>query len=138
MRYDDACAQVGYDRQSYNAPAAEYKYFAYKNGESKEFNSMAEAKNFSSNTEKVQTNKEEVQKYHNERRALENKASEIWHNALREEYDYLPDAIYNLCYSKAYEDGHSAGYDEVANEMIDLADMAEKIMKETRIADLNK
>jgi DNA repair exonuclease SbcCD ATPase subunit len=41
----------------------------------------------------------------------------------------MDEEIYNLCYSYAWEMGHSSGYDEVANYMYDLDDLAEKIIE---------
>lgn len=42
----------------------------------------------------------------------------IWDEKLRTEYEHLPNAVYEILYSRAYEDGHSAGWDEVRNYMI--------------------
>lgn len=60
-------------------------------------------------------------------------AMRIWHSSLREEYGHLSDDVFNLCYDKAYERGHSSGMDEVANYMIDIADFAEKIISASKV-----
>ena len=133
MKYDDACSQVGYDQYTSNEPKSEYKFFAYKNGEVKEFPSRKEAESYSDNIERVLANKAEVEDYWHERQELANKASEIWHAALRNEYIHLSDAVYSICYGKAYDYGHSSGYDEVAGKMIDIVDMAEQIIAATKV-----
>ncbi len=61
-------------------------------------------------------------------RAERTRLETIWKEKLRGEHSDLNDATFNACYSKAYEDGHSAGYSEVRNCMIDIADFAEKII----------
>lgn len=66
----------------------------------------------------------QVANYQADRTRLET----IWKEKLRNEHSDLNDATFNACYSKAYEDGHSAGYSEVRNCMIDIADFAEKII----------
>jgi hypothetical protein len=51
---------------------------------------------------------------------------------LREQYADLPVAVFNLCYSQAYDRGHSSGYDEVANYMIDIVYFAQKIIEASK------
>lgn len=54
--------------------------------------------------------------------------SAIWDAELRAEYSHLNDATFSAIYSQAYDDGHSAGMDEVANYMIGYDDLARKII----------
>lgn len=61
-------------------------------------------------------------------RAVRQGLDTIWKEKLREEYPNLNDATFLECYVKAFDDGHSAGYGEVRNCMIDIADFAEKII----------
>lgn len=41
----------------------------------------------------------------------------------------LPQAVKAIVYRKAYEDGHSGGYEETRNHFYDYVDMAEEIIK---------
>lgn len=63
--------------------------------------------------------------YRHQRTVLEG----IWKEKLRGEHYHLNDATFNVCYSKAYDDGHSAGYGEVRNTMWEVVDFAEKIIE---------
>ena len=74
-------------------------------------------------------NQEEIDVYWSESRRLESEAFDLWYKDLQEDYDYMTPAIFDLCYNKAYEDGHSSGYDEVANYMISITSFAEEILK---------
>lgn len=52
-------------------------------------------------------------------------AFDLWYADLRDEY-ILSDDMFKLIYSEAYERGHSAGYDEVANYFPDLVDFVRR------------
>jgi len=129
ISFSEACVHANYDRSNYEPPAPKYTYFAYKEGKSQQFLTEQEAKNFSKNIERVTINKDEIDTYHIERREQETKAVRIWQQYLRNEYSYLSDELFDLCYSKAYDEGHSAGYDEVGNCMFEYVEFAEKVLK---------
>jgi hypothetical protein len=60
----------------------------------------------------------------------QNRILGIWKEKLRSEYSHLNDATFDACYSKAYEDGHSSGYNgEFRNCMDDITEFAWKIIK---------
>jgi hypothetical protein len=110
-------------------PQLEVTYVGYKDGKVIPCKTLIEAKKYRMNDSvaspeslKLRENFDKANK-----KASQN-ANDIYRNALREEYSYLSDAVYDLCYSKAYDDGHSGGYDEVTNCMIDITDFAEKIV----------
>jgi hypothetical protein len=63
--------------------------------------------------------------YKAERTRLEN----IWKEKLRAENSNLNEETFNICYSKAYEDGHSDGYCQIRSYMEDIADLALQIIK---------
>lgn len=107
----------------------QYKYYAYKAGECSVFKLVAEARKFSGNIEKVCVNTEEAKACRNARQEAEGRAQTAWLADLRGEYQYLSDAVFNACYAEAYEDGYSAGYDEVRNCMVSVVDFAEKILQ---------
>lgn len=132
MNWSEACNSVGYDSSNNNHPERIYTYYAYKEGVCCSCNTEAAAKAISRNYEAIITNKEDINTYWKRQAELENKATEVFYNALQEEYSYLPDRVYSLCYSKAYEDGHSCGYDEVAGYLQDYVEFAESIIKASK------
>lgn len=127
-------AEVGYDRNSLvGAPEVKYTYFLYKDGVATEisleqFHSTRSAQTL---VGKVATkeSKAAYDAFWADLRVKEQLAADKFMEALREEFSYLDGRIFSLCYSKAYEDGHSDGYDAVANKMVDYCDFAEQILK---------
>lgn len=126
ITYHEACEQADFDRSNY--PTREYRYVAYKSGTATYFDDKHSANQHSKLVERVQVNEEDYKKEVEKYRAKEQKAFDIWYNSLREEYSNISVQVFNHCYSMAYERGHSTGYDEVANCMIDTIDFAEKII----------
>lgn len=100
-------------------------WFYYKEGQS--FGPFDKRPN-ERNVEKVITNKKEIDKFWEVEQYKENFALDKWKKDLKEEFN-LKIEIFNLCYSEAYERGHSAGYDEVANNLIDIVEFANKLIK---------
>lgn len=131
MNWTEACNFVGYNPEC-NPPERLYTYFAYHKGKAVECKTEQEAKKLSINVEKVVTNQEEIDIYWEQRSSFESKASDVFHKALRDKYNHLKDDVYKLCYSKAYEDGHSCGYDEVASYLRDYVEFAENIIKASK------
>lgn len=111
--------QVGlkpYSEIEADIPEVKYVYYAYKMGATTQHNSMVEARNVSSNTEKVAEPKSKAahEAFWFARKALEAQAFDAWYDELKAEHSDLTEPQFNSIYSKAYDDGHSAGYDEVA------------------------
>jgi flagellar biosynthesis/type III secretory pathway protein FliH len=106
--------------------------FAYKNGEAKKFDCWNDAIQFSKQTEKVCINQEEFDANCKAFQEVEGRAQTAWMKDLREEYSSLSDKVFNICYSQAYEDGHSAGYDEIRNYMYSTTEFAEAIISATK------
>lgn len=119
IAFQDACKQVGYDRTA-EWPKPIYKYFAYKSGKAHEFTTRQEALAFSKNVESVLANQDEIDAFCNRQREGERVAADLWMKELRADYPELTDKQFNMIYDKAYEDGHSAGYDEVSLHFQDL------------------
>ena len=107
-------------------PGIVYKWYAYKNGVAYEAGSRREAEALSMNFEKVATKESQAafDTYWSELRALECEAVEAWRDALRHMYANIPDRVYNRLMSEAWDRGHSAGYDEIANALEDLVVLA--------------
>lgn len=129
IRFEEACEAIGYDR-NLERPTPKYAYYAYKAGSVEKFESRFDAEKFSTNVERVICNKDELEHFSQCRSDNEKAATEYWKNALREEYSHLSDRVFYICYQKAYEDGHSAGLDEVTHEMYECVEFAEKILSE--------
>jgi hypothetical protein len=107
----------------------QFSWFAYKNGESKQFDSSDAAKAFSKNTEKVCTNQAEFDASWKAYREVAQQAVDAWYADLREEYSELTDKQFSLCYNEAYDRGHSAGHDEVRSYLYDIVDFAKELLK---------
>lgn len=107
-------------------PKKEYIYNAYKDGMCKEFSTRDEAEKFSKLIEKKVSN---IDLYDAKKAAYEEFYSLVyseWHAGVREYFSELPDEQFNILYSEAYEDGHSAGYDEVFMYMEEYLSFIEK------------
>lgn len=128
MNFKEACDQVGYNPDYSKAPERIYKYFAYKDGQTFECSSKAEAQKISHLIEYILVNKDEIDHYAQKRNALLSNAIQIWKNNLREEYSYISDHVYTLCYEKAYYRSHAYGYDEVASTLKDEIEFACKLL----------
>ena len=129
MNFSEACNQVGYNPDRSNAPERIYTYFAYKDGQSFECFSKAEAQKISHLIEYVLVNKDEIDQYAKNQNALLNKAIQLWKDNLREEYSHIRESVYNMCYEEAYDRAHAYGYDEVASVLKDVIGFACKILK---------
>lgn len=119
IKFEDACKQVGYDRTRCT-PVPIFKYFAYKSGVAKQFDARKEAEAFSNNIERVIVNQSERDSFRRKQADGEAAAGELWMKELRADYPELTDKQFSVIYDKAYEDGHSAGYDEVGLHFQDL------------------
>lgn len=133
--YAECCAEVGYSRNNnlIDVPVLEYTYFLYKDGTATEISleQFRSTRNAKTLVEKVTTKetKAAYDAYWASLLAKEQLAADKFMEALREEFSYLDGRIFSLCYGKAYEDGHSDGYDAVANKMVEYCDFAEQILK---------
>ena len=119
VKFEDVCKQVGYDRNA-QRPETVYKYYAYKNGKVHEFATRLDAQAFSNLVEQAVANKDEIQAFQDKQTKAEIAAAELWLKELRDDYPELTDKQFGVIYDKAYEDGHSAGYDEVGLHFQDL------------------
>lgn len=128
MKFSEACNQVGYNPDYSNAPTRIYTYFAYKDGQSFECFSKAEAQKISHLIEQVVANKAEIDQYTQNQNALLNKAIQLWKDNLRSEYSHIRESVYNMCYEEAYDRAHAYGYDEVASVLKDVIGFAHKLL----------
>lgn len=125
IRFEDYTGKLR-THEAIEPPTVEYVWYAYKNGVAREAGSRREAEAISTNIEKVVTEESQAafDSYWSELRALECDAVEAWRDALRHAYANIPDRVYDRLMSEAWERGHSAGYDEIANHLDVLVDLA--------------
>lgn len=107
-------------------PEKEYVWFAYKDGECKQFASRTDALTFSNNVERSEVNKEEFEQRKKLYLEDQEKVMNFWISEMKKEFD-VSDKIFDICYTEAYDRGHSYGYDEVYYYMNDAVAFAEKI-----------
>jgi hypothetical protein len=125
-RFDEYRKEVQEKYGNMEKPEKIKQWFYYEKGKAYgPFETQPDKKN----KEMVVVNNDEIKNYWETIKKMENESYENWFNDLKEEYNYLNFKTFNLCYSMAYDRGHSYGYDEVANYMIDIANFAENIIK---------
>jgi hypothetical protein len=130
--YNQITEYLGYDFTVQCPITYTFKYFAYKNGEVKEFNTIKEAQLFSKNVEKSVNTENELKRdtWYKIRSEQISHVDAVWFKELKEEYkNSLSDEVFKLCYAEAYEKGHSSGYDEVACCMSDYVDFALNVLR---------
>ena len=125
IRFEDYTASMR-AHEEIVPPGIVYKWYAYKNGVAYEAGSRREAEALSQNIEKVATEESQAafDAYWSRLRALEYDAADAWRDALRHAYANIPDRVYDRLMGEAWSRGHSAGYDEIANHLDTLVDLA--------------
>ena len=122
ISYANACAAVGYDPHA-ERPAPEYQYYAYKAGQAVAFKDRDQAMKYSRNVERVAVNQNEIDAFRDNQRKLEQQAAKHWYDELRSDFQDLSDKQFALVYARAYEECHSSGYDDIADEVDTLVDL---------------
>jgi hypothetical protein len=128
ITWKEACAQANYDPQA-PAPEVTKRYIGYKQGEVQYFDTEAAAKQFSNLIEVDPACTKQRDEFRAAQKRRENKAMTIWYTALSVEHCEISSAVFDLCYSEAYDRGHYAGYDEVANYMSSVVEFAKKVIE---------
>lgn len=128
--FKQICESIGFDikREGDAIPDREYKFFAYKNGESREFETESAAREFSSLVEKVVANGDEIAAATKRFDDAYARAHELWYNELRVEHGDVSSEVFALCYDMAYARAHHAGRDEIANVMVEYVQFAERVI----------
>lgn len=108
-------------------------YFAYKGGEFKKFNTKEEAMAFSNNIE-ANLDKAAYEAARSKYNQEDNKAIEKVVQAMKKEIGGYGDnekdnQLLDLIFSKAYEDGHSSGYNEIYNYLLDYDNLIQRAIK---------
>lgn len=63
------------------------------------------------------------------RQKLQDKAYILWYADLVRIFSKYTETQFNLMYGKAYEDGHSSGYDEIYHHMLELSSFVDSILE---------
>lgn len=115
-------------------PKKEFIYYFYYNGQpihvTYDVNDPMIEKGWVKET--VCTNEKQINDYWDKVQTVKNEAVEIFKSQVRNDFDHLGDDLFELCWSKSYDDNHSDGYDEVANGMWDVIEFVDKIIKSVK------
>lgn len=122
ISYENACAAVGYNPHA-ERPVPEYQYYGYKAGQAVAFKDRDAAMKYSRNVERVAVNQDEIDAFRDNQRKLEQQAAKHWYDELRSDFQDLSDKQFALVYARAYEERHSSGYDDIADEVDTLVDL---------------
>lgn len=133
--YKEICESIGFDRMNIVYPKHIYKAIGYCKGVVLgEFDDEPAAKRAGATVvESFWKNETEFKEFKDNIVALEQKATSIWFDELQDENlrsvkqliklsgkpvsETNINALYSIVYNRAYQKGHSSGYDEVANCM---------------------
>lgn len=126
-KYKDIVDSI--DPNAFTAPPVKkVKYYAYKNGNSRVFDTVGEASSYSHLYEKVVTNQDEIKKFCDERESYKAMAREIWEAELRSESLVFSDAQFQIVLDKAIGMTESCYLDDVVDNFDDLAIFVIKFM----------
>ena len=133
--YNQIAESLGYDFTIRCPYVIEWTYFAYKGGKAIEFYSMSEAKAHSKNAEKVENveSKKLRDVWYSLRSEQEHEVYNVWHLELRTEYTDLSEKLFNVCFDKAWDEGHSNGCDEVTIHMEEFVTFANDILSSQNV-----
>jgi hypothetical protein len=125
------CEAVGYNKtlNLADTPNLEYKLVAYLEGNVIECEDEKTWNKFKLR-EKIVTPESKLARdsYRTRLVELEAAANDHFETKLVDYFSELSPAQYKVCYNKAYEDAHSAGYDAVANKMEDYVQLCQEFV----------
>ena len=131
LTYSECAKRVGLDR-SKPLPEIEYRWVGYSGGKIIECKSMTEALKYTLNdrlsTPESVKRREDFLKSNIEKEKL---AIDLFNKSLRDDYKYLPQPLYDVCYVEAYKRRHSEGLDAVAECLADVVSFAQKVQLAT-------
>jgi hypothetical protein len=128
--YEESCEAVGYSRDPrvrLSAPVVEYEYVGYVKGVVVKCSTIAEYDKFKLK-EKIPTEKSKLayDAVWAKQEELEHLAYKHFNQRLKDYFSELSHSQFELCWSKAWEDGHSVGYDKVASYLEDYVELCQK------------
>lgn len=135
-KYQDALAeaaqQTNFDIRS-TKPEPDVVWYAYKQGVYLGFSEVSHShavEEFDTKViEKIVVNQEEIDAWTAQWEQTQSLAFKLWYQSLLDDYHDLPMDVLELCYQRAYGQGHSCGYDEVAMYMDEYVEFAENVIR---------
>lgn len=132
--YQQTCLDCQYNRPlAYReAPVLSYNYVAYKEGKVYHAATQEAAWKISKNIEKIVNpeSKKVHDAYWKKIQETEARIFDVWMTKFKEEYinDTFTEAMFDVIYSKAYDDSHSDGYDAVYYTFDALYDLVQNVL----------
>lgn len=131
LSYSECAKRVGLDRNQ-QMPEIEYRWVGYSGGKIIECKTMTEASKYTLNdrlsTPESVKRREEFLKSNIEKEKL---AIDLFTKSLRQDYQFLPQSLYDVCYAEAYKRSHASGLDAVAECLADVVSFAQKVQLAT-------
>lgn len=131
--YEECCVEVGLNVTKIEPPVQQKNWFAYVDGKSIKCESLAEAKKYKLHEMVLdQVSRQAIITFWDDRRVLEEKALEIFRDAIRTEHPEMSTALFDLCYTAAQERSRSADYDEIPDHFKYFVDFAKAAIRVKR------
>lgn len=129
ITFKEASARVGYDNRVHCPIVQQYAWYAYKNGEVRQFLDGNEAANYSPFIEKFCSNQQVIDEWVQEQTKKHQEAVEVWREALKQDYvtNTFSAEMFDICYNEAFDKLPNANLDELAEEVNRLALFATRI-----------
>jgi hypothetical protein len=127
------CDAAGVDRTA-KAPDPVYVYHAYKNGKVMTFDYEHQAREFTQNVERAETeaSKKARDEFFDKQNKLYSAATNLWYSHLKAEYAEMNAQVFDLCYSYAYDKSHAWGHDEIASTFENVAELIDNVLRVTK------
>lgn len=129
ISFKEASFQVGYDNQVHCPIIQQYAWYAYKNGEVRQFFDGNEAANFSPFIEKFCSNQQAIDEWIQEQTKKHQEAVVVWREALKLDYvnETFSAEMFDICYNEAINKMPNTNFDNLAEEINRLALFAIRI-----------
>lgn len=127
------CVNTAVDRfGSMEEPTKEITFFAYKNGEVREFFTRTDAYSFSNFVEESYKNKEDIEQFKIKKESYNKFIKDLFELKLRQEYNDLPDLIYEECYNFVRCELDMKSYYDIEENIDSICEFARKILNHVK------
>lgn len=128
--YEQCCKEVGLDNTNITPPEQKKIWFAYEGGKAIRCETPTEAKKHKLYEVVLDPeSKEQILKFWDQRKELELKAANIFHDSIRSDYSGMSDELFELCYDAAKEWSRSSDYEEIPDNFEKFSKFAQKAIK---------
>jgi len=138
IKFDDICKSIGYNPRVWDAPAKKLTFFGYANGACIGiFTERQEAVNAMAKVIEENVDTTEYDEYVASRREKEALAQKTWLGLLKADFvgsfdkTLTPagiESLFELLYDKAWDRGHSSGYDCVRDHLSELMFLSSEVI----------